>query len=108
MVKTMKRILLCSSAAAMLLFPVIGRAETSSGTAASTAAPYRTPPPEDAAYKPPEKRYFRALGETIVVGWSPWLFSHFVKDYPYADISWESVKHNLTHSPWWDADNFQT
>ena len=57
---------------------------------------------------PVEKRFFRAAGETIIIGWSPWVFSHYVKDYPYADISIYSVKHNFQNPPWWDQDGFHT
>jgi len=62
------------------------------------------------ASEPPqaEKRFFRAAGETIFFGWSPWVWSHYVKDYPYADISMDTVRHNFSNPPWWDADGFQT
>src|SRR3954462_4783538 len=56
----------------------------------------------------PEKRFFRAAGETLIIGWSPWVFSHYVKDYPYADISMDTVRRNFNNPPWWDADNFHT
>ena len=74
--------------------PVHG--EVSSGTVLATELPQ------------PEKRFWRATGETILIGWSPWVWSHYVKDYPYADISIDTVRHNFTHSPWWDQDSFQT
>ena len=62
----------------------------------------------EATPAPVEKRYLRATGETIIFGWSPWLYSHFIKDYPYADISVDTVKRNFSNPPWWDADNFHT
>jgi hypothetical protein len=59
-------------------------------------------------YVPEPRHFFRALGETVIIGWSPWIFSHYIKDYEYADISMDSVRRNFSNPPWWDADGFHT
>src|SRR5262245_18787669 len=100
----MRRSWILYTTAAFLFFSVPVRAETgtpavSTGTTSGEALP---PAP------PVEKRFWRAAGELIVVGYSPWLFSHYIMDYDYADISMDSVRRNFREDPEFDRDSFQT
>ncbi|MBP6335026.1 MAG: DUF3943 domain-containing protein [Bacteroidia bacterium] len=56
-----------------------------------------------------KKRFWRASGELMIAQIIPWAFNRYVRDAEFADITWESIKHNLKLSSWtWDDNNFMT
>ncbi len=107
----MKRYPVPLAASVFLFFIAHAYAQSPTPAAApdSPSLSTTTLPSEAAAAAPRvQKRFWRATAEMIVVGYSPWLYSHYVLDADYADISMDSVRRNFEEGFVFDQDSFQT
>ncbi|MEH6305389.1 DUF3943 domain-containing protein [Olivibacter sp. CPCC 100613] len=58
------------------------------------------------AFKP-EKHFFRASGELLLVQLIPWTYDHFIRKEDWTKVSFKSIGHNLNFSNWeWDDNSF--
>jgi hypothetical protein len=56
-----------------------------------------------------KKRFWRASGEFMLAQIIPWSYNYFVRDAPFAHVTFSSIWHNLHPSSWeWDDNNFTT
>ncbi len=53
-----------------------------------------------------KKRFLAAAGEVVLLEVGPWAYDRYVSRYPYAFISWETIKSNFKEGFHYDRDNF--
>ncbi len=58
---------------------------------------------------PPPKRFWRASAQLMLTQLAPWAYNKFVRKAEFANITFESIGHNLKPSSWtWDDNHFMT
>ena len=54
------------------------------------------------------KKPLLAAGEVLATNTFVWAFNKTILNADYAQLSWQSIKTNLTSKPVWDGDKFST